>query len=81
MFNCVGHFNHRYFMSFVFFMLLGTMYVVHCTWPRIFATLKTQSVSDICHTAAIPVSVFLVSQEEGFANTVINALGLVWRLL
>ena len=25
--NCVGHFNHRYFISFCIFMCLGTIYV------------------------------------------------------
>lgn len=31
--NCVGHFNHRYFISFCIFMLLGTVFVSTTTWP------------------------------------------------
>lgn len=31
--NCVGHFNHRYFISFCIFMWLGTLFVATTTWP------------------------------------------------
>lgn len=31
--NCVGHFNHRYFISFCIFMWLGTLFVTTSTWP------------------------------------------------
>nr|CAB3267898.1 probable palmitoyltransferase ZDHHC16 [Phallusia mammillata] len=30
--NCVGHFNHRYFICFCIFMLLGTTYVSISSW-------------------------------------------------
>uniref|UniRef100_H2YDA1 Palmitoyltransferase n=1 Tax=Ciona savignyi TaxID=51511 RepID=H2YDA1_CIOSA len=30
--NCVGHFNHRYFMSFCIFMVMGTIYVSLSSW-------------------------------------------------
>jgi len=45
MFNCVGHYNHRYFMLFVVFMWMGTFYVVHCAWSRVFVLLHIDSVS------------------------------------
>ena len=45
MFNCVGHYNHRYFMLFVVFMWMGTSYVVHCAWSRVFVLLHIDSVS------------------------------------
>ena len=47
MFNCVGHYNHRYLMLFVVFMWMGTFYVVHCacTWSRVFVLLHIDSVS------------------------------------
>ena len=45
MFNCVGHYNHRYFMLFVMFMWMGTFYVVHCAWSRVFVLLHIDSVS------------------------------------
>ena len=43
MFNCVGHNNHRHFMSFIFFLLLGVMFVVHCTWSRTYDALNLDS--------------------------------------
>ena len=30
--NCVGHFNHKYFMLFCIFMCLGTIYVSFSSW-------------------------------------------------
>uniref|UniRef100_A0A6I8PEV6 Palmitoyltransferase n=1 Tax=Ornithorhynchus anatinus TaxID=9258 RepID=A0A6I8PEV6_ORNAN len=30
--NCVGHFNHRYFFSFCFFMTLGCLYCSFSSW-------------------------------------------------
>ncbi|XP_076981761.1 palmitoyltransferase ZDHHC16 isoform X4 [Tamandua tetradactyla] len=30
--NCVGHFNHRYFFSFCFFMTLGCVYCSYGSW-------------------------------------------------
>ncbi|ELT87603.1 hypothetical protein CAPTEDRAFT_226578 [Capitella teleta] len=31
--NCVGHYNHRYFFLFCFYMWLGTVYVSFCAYP------------------------------------------------
>ncbi|CAK8685473.1 unnamed protein product [Clavelina lepadiformis] len=31
--NCVGYFNHRYFISFCMFMCFGTIYVSFTSWP------------------------------------------------
>jgi hypothetical protein len=30
--NCVGHYNHRYFFSFCFFMTLGCVYCSYGSW-------------------------------------------------
>ncbi|XP_072177705.1 palmitoyltransferase ZDHHC16-like [Diadema setosum] len=32
--NCVGHFNHRYFMLFCIYMWMGTVYVSISVWPQ-----------------------------------------------
>lgn len=32
--NCVGHFNHRYFVLFCIFMWTGTVYVTISVWPQ-----------------------------------------------
>ncbi|XP_041476969.1 palmitoyltransferase ZDHHC16-like [Lytechinus variegatus] len=32
--NCVGHFNHRYFMLFCIYMTIGTIYVTISVWPQ-----------------------------------------------
>ncbi len=48
MFNCIGHYNHRYFMSFVVFMWMGTCYVVNCMWSRVFLEMKIKMVSCVC---------------------------------
>ncbi|XP_030842045.1 palmitoyltransferase ZDHHC16 isoform X2 [Strongylocentrotus purpuratus] len=32
--NCVGHFNHRYFMLFCIYMSIGCIYVTISVWPQ-----------------------------------------------
>ena len=55
MFNCVGHLNHRYFFSFVVFMWLGTSYVIHCAWARVFVLMNVTNVSPT-HTVSLSLS-------------------------
>jgi len=69
MFNCVGHYNHRYLMLFVVFMWMGTFYVVHCAWSRVFVLLHIDSVSVcvwcvcVCIQVCVYVIVWLASSE------------------
>jgi palmitoyltransferase len=64
MFNCVGHLNHRYFFSFVVFMWLGTSYMVHCTWARVFVLINVTSptILSIVETLGMESSVLLARE-------------------
>ena len=46
--NCVGHYNHRYFFLFCFYMWMGTVYVSISAYPVFKEHFLGGAVSNIC---------------------------------
>ncbi|XP_064382151.1 palmitoyltransferase ZDHHC16-like [Halichondria panicea] len=80
MFNCIGHYNHRYFMMFIVSMWLGTLFVVNSGWSRIYVLLDIRSefIQSIVDTLGMRSSVILASEYPRGTSGEATMLCLQW---
>lgn len=75
MFNCIGHNNHRYFMVFIIYMWIGTCYIIHCGWTRIFVLLDIRAVKQTeLGDCTLIVSMLIL---QTFILNLVDTLGMV----
>ena len=63
-FNCVGHYNHRYFILFIVFMWLGTAFMSNCLWRRALFYLNGERVRDLCLIACWQYKAISLSRQR-----------------
>ncbi|KAK9877895.1 hypothetical protein WA026_020121 [Henosepilachna vigintioctopunctata] len=74
---CIGHFNHRYFVVFVFYMFLGTLYATIYNFCFIYDVLHFESLGSLWKIVfpLVALFVFFTYKEWFLAATLLTAIG------